>query len=536
MKNLLLPCLVLASSASPILAGAQQLDCYTEEAEVQSTPASSNGTLDLDGDTLILGATGYGDNGAASFFERQGAGWSQQAFLEPNTFEFGAEFGVSVAIDGDTAVVGAWQGYWNAFGPRGEAFVFTRSGSTWAQTQVLGDVNLLEWSFYGASVDVSGDTLVVGADWAGRVYVYVWDGATWVERDVIHSPAGGLFGGSVSLDRGNPSTLVVGAPRVTVGSHQNNGAAYVYVGNGSSWSYVQRVSIPPHAPDRNVGSDVAVSGDRLIVGASNASNGSVRSGIAQALRWDGSIFVPEATLMAPDGEVDDAFGIEVALDGARAVIGASGEEDELGNRGGAHVFFREGTTWSESQRLVPADHHPSFPYLGLDVAISGERVLTTGNEGGLVFEPKGRLGLAYCFCGNPPCANPDVDAGCANSTGDGATLEAQGASDLRDVDLVAKGVPPKKVGIFFEGTNAIQIPFGDGQLCAGGQIVRLRPGPVQASADGVAIWGPCEGGPTIQSITGVLPGQTRRYQFWYRDPMGPCGSGFNTTNGLEISW
>ena len=101
------------------------------------------------------------------------------------------------------------------------------------------------------------------------------------------------------------------------------------------------------------------------------------------------------------------------------------------------------------------------------------------------------------------------------------------------------GARPGEVAFFFQGDNAVMLPFGDGFRCAGGAVVRITMPPIVIAGDGSAAFGPCFGDASISSITGVTPGSgaTKRYQFWYRDPGGsPCGNGFNLSNALSIPW
>ncbi|MCB9915580.1 MAG: hypothetical protein H6828_10585 [Planctomycetes bacterium] len=174
-----------------------------------------------------------------------------------------------------------------------------------------------------------------------------------------------------------------------------------------------------------------------------------------------------------------------------------------------------------------------FPW-GLAVDPSGSTWVADSNTGRVRLEPTGYDVSRYCFgddTGTPcPCGNPSVSgAGCANSTGVGALLDADGAPSLTSDALVmrARGLVPGEPALLFAGANAVNgglgAQFGDGLRCAGGTVLRL--GTLAADAWGEASWGP-----------GLLPagwaaGETRYFQVRYRDPNGPCGSGFNGSNG-----
>lgn len=154
----------------------------------------------------------------------------------------------------------------------------------------------------------------------------------------------------------------------------------------------------------------------------------------------------------------------------------------------------------------------------------------------------GGTGTAYCFgdgsgtacpCGN----NGEPGRGCGNGTnGNGAILEASGSTLVANGDLTLNGhdLPPGVPGLFFQGSAQVNgglgNMFGDGLLCAGGGIQRLQ----VATADG---FGDLSSSVNIVLAGSVSAGSTLNYQLWYRDAAGtPCGTGFNTTNAIEIVW
>lgn len=155
--------------------------------------------------------------------------------------------------------------------------------------------------------------------------------------------------------------------------------------------------------------------------------------------------------------------------------------------------------------------------------------------------PPDPVGTVYCSCDGsgtpPPCSNPGAPgAGCANSTGSGAVLAGFGSNSAGADDLTfeATNLLPNQPALLFSGDNAVNggngLAFGDGLRCAGGDVHRL--GVKVPNAIGTASWGP-----GLQTLGGWAAGDTRRFQTWYRNPSGgPCGTGFNLTNGTEISF
>ena len=157
-------------------------------------------------------------------------------------------------------------------------------------------------------------------------------------------------------------------------------------------------------------------------------------------------------------------------------------------------------------------------------------------------DPSG-VATAFCFgdgTGTPcPCNNPSAPGageGCANSSGLGGLLVASGSNSVAADDLVmdASNLLPSQPALLFAGNNAINggdgVTFGDGLRCAGQSVVRL--GVRIPDAGGGATWGP-----GLRASGGWGSGDVRHFQGWYRDPVGgPCGSGFNLTNGLSVTF
>jgi hypothetical protein len=191
------------------------------------------------------------------------------------------------------------------------------------------------------------------------------------------------------------------------------------------------------------------------------------------------------------------------------------------------------------------DDYGSF---GLDdlVRVSGTAepgCITICNQGnGCIFGntigPCGPLGTAYCFCPTvAPCGNTDASAGCANTTGAGATLQASGSSSAAadDLELSAGNLLPAQPALLFVGTTSVNggngIVFGDGLRCAATNVVRL--GTQVPDAQGGASWGP-----GLRAQGGWSSGDTRYFQVWYRDPAGggACGNAFNLSHGVEVGF
>jgi hypothetical protein len=148
----------------------------------------------------------------------------------------------------------------------------------------------------------------------------------------------------------------------------------------------------------------------------------------------------------------------------------------------------------------------------------------------------------YCDCpaASAPCSNAGTGTGCANSTGVGAHLYFTGTSrvSVDDLELHADGVPPNKFGIFYMAAGQVAVPLGDGLRCAGAgstfrySVQNSGPGGLLDAGPGIVATS-CTNFPAAGCITA---GATWNFQLWYRDPGGPCGNGFNWSNGLEVQF
>jgi hypothetical protein len=369
--------------------------------------------------------------------------FKQQAYLKASNTGAGDQFGQTVAISGDTVVVGAYQEDSNAKGINGDqsndyardsgaAYIFTRSAGVWSQQAYLKASNAARFDEFGRSVAVSGDTVVVGAareasnatgvngneadnsaSYSGAVYVFKRSGASWSQQAYLkasNTGAGDQFGYAVAI---SGDTLLVSAPfedsnaTGVNGNGTNNlassaGAAYVFKRSGSAWSQQAYLKASNTDSGDAFGYAVAVSGDALVVGAqredSNAKgvngNGSDNSasyaGAAYVFARTGSVWSQQAYLKASNSEVNDEFGRTVAISGDTVVVGAYAEDSNatgsngnqndgsMGNSGAAYVFKRTGSSWSQ-QAYLKASNTGAGDQFGSAVAISGD-LLVVGSD------------------------------------------------------------------------------------------------------------------------------------------------------------
>ncbi len=291
------------------------------------------------------------------------------------------QFGWSVAISGDTAVVGAVVDNVGANADQGSAYVFVRSGVSWTQQAKLtaGDGAALD--NLGQAVAISGDKVVVGAVFdavgaiaqQGSAYLFV---CNWTEQPQLIASDGAPndeLGFAVAL---SGDTAVISAPGDTV-SATLQGSAYVFVRAGTSWSFQQKLIASDAAATDLFGYSVAISGSTIIVGAIGDDIGAnTDQGSAYVFLRSGSLWTQQQKLTALDGAVSDVFGWALAVSGNTIVVGALSDDVSFTNQGSAYVFVRSGTNWTQQQKLTATDAAASDNF-GAAVGISGDTVVVS---------------------------------------------------------------------------------------------------------------------------------------------------------------
>lgn len=329
----------------------------------------------------------------------------QQAKLTASDGETNNFFGRSVAISGDTIVVGSGLDDIGANINQGSTYVFVKPAGGWSgalteSAKLIADDGGFDEQF-GFSVGVSGDTVVVGAHFddigvngsQGSAYVFVkpaggWSGTLTQNAKLTASDGApeDRLGQSVAV---SSDTIVVGAGLDDIGVNGNQGSAYVFVKPAGGWSGALNQNAKLTASD-GVASDffanngVALSGDTIVVGTeshdigANLDQGSAYVFVKPAEGWSGALS-ENAKLTASDGAAGDVFGISAAVSGDTIVVGAGG--DDIGanlDQGSAYVFVKPAGGWSgtlsERAKLTASDGAPT-DFFGRSVAASGDTVV-----------------------------------------------------------------------------------------------------------------------------------------------------------------
>lgn len=346
--------------------------------------------------------------GSVSFGQTKTA-WLEQPKLTASDGASSDQLGMSVAIYGQYAVVGA--PYDDDMGSNsGSAYVFGRTGSNWLEEDKLTASD-------GASPDLlggvcalggvgSGTFAVVGAEGhsAGRgaVYVYKRGGPTsWPEQTkLIASDAADADHFGVSISMSNIGHIVVGAIHDD-DNGSGSGSVYTFIYELDNWWPQRSKRIASDGVTKDwFGTSLDVSGDGgyLIVGAPGDDDKGSNSGSVYIYTRSGYNWISEVKLYAPDPASSDTFGRSVAIDdsGTYVVIGASGHDESGESSGAAYVFKRIGSNWVSWAKLTAPDAD-AYAYFGDSVDIGSGYIIVSayGDD-----ETSGYSGAAYIFALN----------------------------------------------------------------------------------------------------------------------------------------
>ncbi len=347
--------LVVVAAGTPVRG-----QCNPQEmGKLTSSDAAADdwfGNVAINGNTIVVGArqddnaTGV-DAGAAYVYVRSGPPgsgvWTQQAKLigtEPVFgLETGDQSGISVAVSGNTALVGAW--LWPNGNATGLIYIFVRSGppgsEEWTQQAAIECPQFGSFQYFGVSVALEGDTAVVGAHvapggYGGSAFFYARTAPSgivqWVPQQVHPSDgvSGDQFGISVAMSP-SQDTAVVGASAEDNAGGTDAGSAYVFVKSGNSWVEQAKLTASDGAAMDEFGRQVAIDGDTIVVGSRwDDHAGGANAGSAYVFTRSGTVWTQQAKLTASDAAAGDEFGFALALSGNTVIVGAYSDDHASG--------------------------------------------------------------------------------------------------------------------------------------------------------------------------------------------------------------
>lgn len=316
--------------------------------------AEFGGTLDVDGDTLISSSLKWSgaqsDEGAAFIYVRNQQGtpdyladdtWEYQATLLPPDGESGRYFGTSVAIDGDTAVVGS----------RNAVYLYKRTGSDWTFQQKIIPADQSNGGGFGSKVAIENDTIVVGANLAdssrGAVYIFTRSAGIWSEvaRFTDESlPVSSYFGESLNIDN---STIVIGSKTDSEEGHEA-GAVFVVNMVDGSWTITQKLLPSGSGFIKSFGSSVAIDGDNIVVGAPLSFKPLYnQSGAVIVFTYEDGVWNKTKTINETDQTDYSHFGKTVAIEGDWILVESEDKRGSANSNAELHILQMSGTGWIE---------------------------------------------------------------------------------------------------------------------------------------------------------------------------------------------
>lgn len=359
-----------------------------DTAVVSAYAESSNQTTITNGTTASSDTTAPG-SGAVYVYIRTAGVWTQQAYIKAPNAGGGDRFGSSIALDGDTMVVGA--GFEasnqttitngttasndNSLARSGAAYVFTRSGTTWSQQAYLKPPNTHSEDRFGYSVSISGDTLVATSAW----------------------------------ESSGQTTITNGAGASTDTSATHAGAAYVFTRSGGMWS--QQAYLKAANADANdvYGVSAAISGNTIAIGAygegsnqtfvtngtaASSNNSAAYAGAVYVYTRTGVNWQQQAYLKAANAQANNWYGYRVALDGDTLVVGSQQESSNqniitngmtassdasASHAGAVYVYTRSAANWTQQAYIKPANASAGSLF-GRDVAIKGNTIVVGSDQ------------------------------------------------------------------------------------------------------------------------------------------------------------
>ncbi|MEM6570219.1 MAG: hypothetical protein AAF957_17545 [Planctomycetota bacterium] len=501
--------------------------------------------MDLDATHLAVGipqrsVAGVPAVGVVAISPRTGSTFGTAVLLDA-PMAGGQRFGQSVVLDSGELLVAEQRTPIYGSPTRSAVHRYENAGGAWSLVDSIENPGFAASNQFGVDMDRDGDLLAVGAPnetamgaVGGAVYLYRLVGGAWVAEDML-IPSDGtssdFFGQSVAV---SGDRVIVGAPRKRNGS-VIEGAAYAFERIGSTWTETERFAIEPGSGDTGLGQSVDIDGVTAVIGAARTND----VGAAYVHLDAGASWTLQERLQ-PDLLTSFAtFGHSVSLAGDELVVGAYQDSVASFASGAAWFFRRTGSVWTPIVRLVGT---PPTGFHGFSVMTDGSGTVLVGEPVGTaigaptssgavhVYEPASPIGTEYC-------------SPVPNSTGDTGRLAVFGSEVAADDDITLVGyeLPQSAFGFFLASRTQglVNQPGGSqGVLCLGGEIGRYV-GPGQILNSGAAGLFSLEldlaQTPTPTGFVSVIAGETWNYQAWHRDVVN-LNATSNFTEAVSVAF
>ena len=488
--------------------------------------------------------------GVVYAFARSNGVWSETQTITPTPINtpppgWSDFFGWSLALDGDTLLVGAPDTFDPMYGPiLGAAYVFTNAGGTWTQQQELLMSNpdpshCSSLCSFGQSVGVKGDTAVVGAygydGTEGSVFVFTDSGGTWSQTQQLFASDGTTgdsreFGLALDFDGTN---LLVGAPGPDYSSNGTypQGTVYAFTETGGSWAQAQEFHAGDGVDGDQFGFSLALDGSTLLVGAPAADiGGNTHQGAVYVFGGSTGTWTQSQKLTAADGAAYDQLGQAVALDGGTALAGEWSHDDNPNDpppppkKGFAYLFTASGGAWTQTQEFS-ASNGTDGDSFGWHVALDGSSLLigadaasVNGNtyQGAAYFYGSSDLGLAVSAPGSVGQGSDYVSQAIATNSSSAASPAV----------ALAMPVPP--------AASFVSASASQGSCSESGGVVDCAFGPLAGNGGSatanVTLKATGSSGSTIEntaSVTKAVPPLTASAA----TTISACGAGYTEYDG-----
>lgn len=358
--------------------------------------------VSISGNFAVVGSALNYENslscGSVYVYFFNGTEWILYTRLIASDLEEDAYFGNSVYISGNYIIVGAVGSNDNGY-RSGAAYIFHFDGTSWSENSKIFPTDPAESDRFGESVCISGNFAIVGASKdddnainSGSAYVFHYDGSSWTQQAKLNAS------NAAGDDRFGISTSISGDYAV-VGAYfndangSNSGSAYIFHFNGATW--IEQTQLFPSENNSNqyFGASVSISGDYAIVGSKGDGVFGNNAGAAYIYYYDGFFWTEQEKIYASDAYGYDFFGSSVNILGDYAIVGALGDDDNGSSSGSAYIFNRTGTSWTEEEKLIALDGD-SNDHFGISVGISGDFAFIGAEDNEIEY------GSAYIF--GPP--------------------------------------------------------------------------------------------------------------------------------------
>ena len=319
----------------------------------EQTSAMFGWSVATNGDIIAVGAwnhnlSGSSQTGGVFVFERQSGGWIESDLLEPFSGDDQERFGYSVSMSGNRVAVGA-PFIGDDTDPSTPAYIFEQGGDgTWSGARLEPEDGSVG-GLFGYSIALSGDTAVVGAPHdsgrvgaitAGAAYVFQYDGSGWQQVDKLGDSVGEVddyFGRAVAIDG---DLIAVGVENGGEPTLLGTGAVFAYQRVDGLWTAAGKLVPDDIAVGDRLGFALAVHGGRIVAGAYQHDEMGTNAGAAYVFENDGALWQPISKLVASDGAAGDHLGASVAVVGRKVVVGARYDDDDGTDSGSIYLFER----------------------------------------------------------------------------------------------------------------------------------------------------------------------------------------------------